>query len=81
MVPTAASNNDFAPTFTTELANKDIGLAISAAEDTGTPLEIGKHVQQLFQRLIDAGDAGTDCSMIIKLVDGSLQPADQAPSN
>ena len=73
VVPTAASNNDFAPTFTTELANKDIGLAISAAEDTGTPLEIGKHVQQLFQQLIDAGESGKDCSMIIKLVDGSLE--------
>jgi len=75
VVPTAASNNDFAPTFTTELANKDIGLAISAARDTGTPLEIGEHVQQLFQRLIDSGESGKDCSMIIKLVDGSLESA------
>jgi 3-hydroxyisobutyrate dehydrogenase len=75
VVPTAASNNDFAPTFTAELANKDIGLAISAAEDTGTPLEIGKHVQQLYQRLIDAGESGKDCSMIIKLADGSLDSA------
>jgi 3-hydroxyisobutyrate dehydrogenase len=75
VVSTAASNNDFAPTFTTELANKDIGLAISAAEDTGTPLEIGRHVQQLFQQLIDAGEAGKDCSMIIKLADGSLDSA------
>ena len=73
VVPTAASNNDFAPTFTTELANKDIGLAISAARDTGTPLEIGEHVQPLFQRLIDAGQSGTDCSAIVKLVDGSLE--------
>ncbi|CAN7275120.1 3-hydroxyisobutyrate dehydrogenase [Arthrobacter sp. LjRoot78] len=73
VVPTAASNNDFAPTFTTELANKDIGLAISAARDTGTPLEIGEHVQTLFQRLIDSGQSGKDCSMIIKLVDGSLE--------
>lgn len=72
VVETAASNNDFAPTFTTELANKDIGLAIAAARDTGTPLEIGMHVQQLFQRLIDEGEGGKDCSMIIKLVDGSL---------
>ncbi|MBG6182990.1 3-hydroxyisobutyrate dehydrogenase [Arthrobacter sp. CAN_A214] len=72
VVDTAASNNDFAPTFTTELANKDIGLAISAAKDTGTPLEIGEHVQQLFQRLVDSGQGGKDCSMIIKLVDGSL---------
>jgi 3-hydroxyisobutyrate dehydrogenase len=75
VVSTAASNNSFAPTFTTELANKDIGLAISAAEDTGTPLVIGKHVQQLFQQLIDAGGSGKDCSMIIKLVDGSLDAA------
>jgi 3-hydroxyisobutyrate dehydrogenase len=75
VVPTAASNNDFAPTFTTELANKDIGLAISAARDTGTPLEIGEHVQQLFQRLIDAGQSGIDCSAIVKLVDGSLDAA------
>ncbi|MHA7223568.1 3-hydroxyisobutyrate dehydrogenase [Arthrobacter sp. RHLT1-20] len=72
VVPTAASNNDFAPTFTAELANKDIGLAISAARDTGTPLEIGGHVQQLFQRLIDSGQSGMDCSMIVKLVDGTL---------
>lgn len=75
VVPTAASNNDFAPTFTTELANKDIGLAISAARDTGTPLEIGEHVQQLFQRLIDSGKAGMDCSAIVKLVDGTLDSA------
>ena len=73
VVDTAASNNDFAPTFTADLANKDIGLAIAAARDTDTPLEIGTHVQQLFQRLIDEGEGGKDCSMIIKLVDGSLQ--------
>jgi 3-hydroxyisobutyrate dehydrogenase len=75
VVPTAASNNGFAPTFTTELANKDIGLAISAARDTGTPLELGEHVQQLFQRLIDSGQSGMDCSAIVKLVDGTLDSA------
>ncbi|QDY88833.1 3-hydroxyisobutyrate dehydrogenase [Arthrobacter sp. UKPF54-2] len=75
VVPTAASNNDFAPTFTAELANKDIGLAISAAKDTGTPLEIGEHVQQLFQRLIDGGQSGKDCSAIVQLVDGSFESA------
>ena len=75
VVPTAASNNDFAPTFTAELANKDIGLAISAARDTGPPLALGEHVQQLFQRLIDSGQSGMDCSAIVKLVDGSLESA------
>jgi 3-hydroxyisobutyrate dehydrogenase len=76
VVPTAASNNDFSPTFTTELANKDINLAIAAAKATDTPLEIGEHVQQLFQRLIDSGQSAKDCSMIVKLVDGSLETAD-----
>jgi 3-hydroxyisobutyrate dehydrogenase len=75
IVDTAAANNDFAPTFTTELARKDIGLAVAAAEATGTPLEIGEHVQQLFQRVIDAGQAKKDCSIIVKLVDGTLQQA------
>ena len=84
VVETAASNNNFEPTFTAELANKDINLAIAAARDTGTPLEIGEHVQQLFARLIDAGQAGKDCSMIVQLVDGTLQAAvpetDQVPA-
>lgn len=74
VVETAASNNDFEPTFTSDLANKDIGLAIAAARDTGTPLVIGEHVQTLFQRLIDAGEGGRDCSLIVGLVDGSLGP-------
>jgi 3-hydroxyisobutyrate dehydrogenase len=75
IVDTAAVNNDFAPTFTAELAKKDIGLAVAAAAATGTPLEIGEHVQQMFQRVIDAGQAKKDCSIIVKLVDGTLEQA------
>ncbi len=72
VVNTAAVNNDFAPIFTAELANKDINPATSAAEATGTPLEIGQHVRQLFQRVVDAGHAKKDCLIIVKLVDGAL---------
>lgn len=75
IVPSAAANNDFAATFATDLANKDIGLAIAAAQQTDTPLEIGEHVQRLFQRLIDSDHGGRDCSMIVKLVDGTLAEA------
>lgn len=74
VVPSSAANTAFAATFTTELANKDIGLAIAAAKATGTPLEIGEHVQQLFQRVLDAEQGGKDCSIIVKLVDGTLSP-------
>ncbi len=79
VVPAAASNNGFAPGFTAELANKDINLAISAARSTGMPLEVGEHVQQLFQRLIDADQGGMDCSMIVSLIDGSLASPDAVP--
>jgi 3-hydroxyisobutyrate dehydrogenase len=72
VVPASAANNDFSPTFTAELANKDIGLAVAAARATDTPLEIGEHVQTMFQRLIDDGQGRKDCSMIVKLVDGTL---------
>ncbi|MBT1002964.1 3-hydroxyisobutyrate dehydrogenase [Paenarthrobacter sp. DKR-5] len=72
IVPTAAANNNFAPTFTAELANKDINLAMSAGRETDTPLEIASHVQQLFQRLIDDGLGAKDCSAIVKLVDGTV---------
>jgi 3-hydroxyisobutyrate dehydrogenase len=77
VVPTAASNNDFAPTFTAELAHKDVGLAVAAAKDAGVPLEMGEHAQQLYQRLLDAGYGRKDCSMIIKLMDGTLDSAAQ----
>jgi len=72
VVPGSAANRYFAPTFTAELASKDINLAISAAKATNTPLEMGEHVQRLMQRLIDAGEGGLDCSAIVKLVDGTL---------
>jgi 3-hydroxyisobutyrate dehydrogenase len=72
VVPTAASNNDFEPTFTMELANKDIGLALAAARQTDTPLVLGEKVQQMFQTMMDVGQAGKDCSAIVRLVDGSV---------
>ncbi|CEA09802.1 3-hydroxyisobutyrate dehydrogenase [Arthrobacter saudimassiliensis] len=78
VVPTAAANNDFAPTFTAELANKDITLALQAAEGTGTPLRVGAQVQELLQQLLDAGQGGRDCTMIVQLVDGRLEVTDQA---
>lgn len=72
VVDTAAANRDFDPTFTTDLANKDIGLAIAAAQQTDTPLDLGEYVQGMFQKLADAGMGGKDCSAIVKLVDGSM---------
>ena len=73
IVETAASNRDFAATFATELAVKDVGLAVAAADQTGLPLEIGRHVAQMLQTVADHGYAQKDCSAIVKLVDGSIE--------
>lgn len=73
VVETAASNRDFAATFAIELAVKDVGLAVSAADQTGTPLEIGRHVAQMLQAVADSEYAQKDCSAIVKLVDGSIE--------
>ncbi|WP_417219518.1 3-hydroxyisobutyrate dehydrogenase [Arthrobacter sp.] len=80
VVPTAASNNEFAPTFTTELAHKDINLALSAARQTGTPLVLAEQVSSMFETLVQDGKKGLDCSAIVQLVDGTHQPGAATPA-
>lgn len=72
VAPTSPANRDFAPTFTVDLANKDIQLAQAAARDTGTPLVLGDLVQEMLQKFSDSGDGGKDCSVVRKLVDGTF---------
>lgn len=72
IVETSSANNGFAATFTADLANKDIGLALAAAESTGTALPAARLVQGQLQELIDAGLGGRDCSLIIKHIDPTI---------
>lgn len=72
-VPNSAANRDFEPTFTVELAHKDVNLALQAGQDSDTPLELAEHVSDLFDRLIAEGLGKKDCSILSKLVDGSLK--------
>ncbi|MBW4094817.1 MAG: 3-hydroxyisobutyrate dehydrogenase [Acidobacteria bacterium] len=81
VVDTAASNHDFAPTFTAELAAKDVGLAIAAAQATDTPLVMGERVAKMFAALIEAGEGGKDCSKIVQLVDGTLANSSSGNAN
>lgn len=74
-VPNSAANRDFEPTFTVELAHKDVNLALQAGKDSETPLELAEHVNELFERLMAAGLGKKDCSILSKLVDGSVPPA------
>jgi 3-hydroxyisobutyrate dehydrogenase len=72
VVDSSPANRDFAPTFTADLANKDIQLALAAGEETGTPLRLGEMVQEMLQQVADAGQGGRDCSIVRQLVDESF---------
>ncbi|NNH70604.1 3-hydroxyisobutyrate dehydrogenase [Nocardia uniformis] len=72
IVETSAANHDFAPTFTADLANKDIGLALRAGESTDTPLPTAAIVAAQLQELVDSGLGGRDCSLIIKHIDPAV---------
>jgi len=64
IVPGAPSSRDYAPGFTAALMLKDLKLARDAAVETDTPSVLGAEVVKLFQRTVDAGEAGKDFSVI-----------------
>ncbi|WP_226345655.1 3-hydroxyisobutyrate dehydrogenase [Agilicoccus flavus] len=72
IVEGAASNSDFAATFSTALMHKDLGLALAAAEQTGTPLDFGALMAERLQQITDAGYGDKDCTAVVKIVDGTL---------
>ncbi|MGY4719467.1 3-hydroxyisobutyrate dehydrogenase [Naumannella cuiyingiana] len=69
VIDTAAANNSFAATFRTDLARKDVGLALSGAEQVGVRLPAAELVAGQLQQVIDDGDADLDCSVIIRNID------------
>ena len=75
IVPSAAANNNFESTFSAVLAAKDVGLALTAGEQTGVNLPAAELAAQRFQRLIDEGYGDLDCSLIVKYAapDGKVQ--------
>lgn len=75
IIPTSAANRNFDATFTAELAHKDIGLALSAGRETGTDLPFAELAQSQVDELRTRGFGAKDCSLIVKLVDGTLPAA------
>ena len=72
IVPAAASNRDFAPGFKAALMSKDLGLAQSAAADTGTSTPLGASAAAIFRMLCHNGAGELDCSAVYKLLHGDL---------
>ena len=72
IVEAAPSNRDFAPGFKAALMAKDLGLAQSAAADTGTSTPLGADAAALFRILCKNGAGELDCSAVYKLLHGDL---------
>lgn len=72
-VPTSPANRDYQPGFASALMNKDLGLAASALQLTGTDANMGALAASLYKKFSESGGAGEDFSAIINAIrDGSL---------
>jgi 3-hydroxyisobutyrate dehydrogenase len=64
MVPTAASNRDYAPGFMTDLMAKDLGLAVNAARELRVPLAVAPAAQQVLRLASSHGFGRKDFSSV-----------------
>lgn len=73
-VPTAPSNRNFDLGFMSALMLKDLKLAMTAAQATGTSVPMGALAENLYQNFVNLGGAPKDFSAIIKFLDGTWRP-------
>jgi len=68
VIPQSPANEEFAPGFTADLMAKDLGLILSAAEATHTPLLAGSLARQLIEAARAMGLGNKDWSVVSKVV-------------
>lgn len=71
IIDSAPANRDFDPGFATELARKDVGLALEAGATAGINLPAATLAQEQLDRLIEEGLVQKDCTLIAKFVNPS----------
>lgn len=64
-VPTSPANRSYQPGFAAPLMAKDLGLALQAAESTGTTASLGALAAALYREFADGNGSGLDFSAII----------------
>jgi 3-hydroxyisobutyrate dehydrogenase len=67
-VPTSPANRGYAAGFTAAMMLKDLELARSSAEATGTATALGQHAADLYRRYCEAGNAHMDFSGIMRMI-------------
>ena len=71
-VPTAPSNNDYAPGFAVDMMLKDLRLASEAAENIGADTTFGHLAKDTYENLSSDGHGGMDFSVIMKRLQKSI---------
>jgi len=64
--PVSPADNDYKGGFAAALMLKDLRLALGAAADAGAQVPMGARAEELYARFVEAGNATTDFSGIIK---------------
>jgi 3-hydroxyisobutyrate dehydrogenase len=80
VVPTSPANRNYDATFTTRLAEKDLSFALAAGDQAGLHLPAAHIALDQFERLIDEGYGGKDCSLIVKYASADGHVAGFDPS-
>lgn len=68
LVETSRANRDYEPGFAAALMLKDLKLATSAAEQSGTDAAIGRLATELYQRFNDEGGGDYDFGAVINSI-------------
>ena len=69
-VPSSPANRGYQPGFTAAMMLKDLRLAQAAAKASGAKAPMVAGAAALYDLFVDQGDAATDFSGIIKLLQG-----------
>lgn len=72
-VPTAPSNRDYQPGFSTDLMLKDLKLAMGAAQNAGANTPLGAQAAQLYALLSASGAGAKDFSYVYKFLKGGAE--------
>ncbi|MCT1882502.1 3-hydroxyisobutyrate dehydrogenase [Corynebacterium sanguinis] len=68
LVEGSPANRDFEPGFASTLMLKDLGLAMEAAQQTGTETVLGRIAATQYAQFVEGGNGGKDFSAIINKV-------------
>jgi len=71
-LPNVPASNDYKPGFHTKLMLKDLTIATTSAEKSGTRLEVGEHVRKIYEDMVKKGYEMKDFSYVFQYVDKKL---------